>query len=67
MVLLAAEGLPNAEIARRVGTTRQTVIGWRARYVTGGIDALSGPTPPTRSSPRPTVKRTQTRDTSASF
>ncbi|MFF3868062.1 helix-turn-helix domain-containing protein [Micromonospora sp. NPDC001898] len=41
MVLLAAEGLPNAEIARRGGTTRQAVIGWRARYVTGGIDALA--------------------------
>lgn len=41
MVLLAAEGLPNAEIARRVGATRQTVIAWRARYVTGGIDALA--------------------------
>jgi DNA-binding CsgD family transcriptional regulator len=26
IVLLAAEGLPNAEIARRVGVTRQTVI-----------------------------------------
>ena len=30
MVLLAAEGLPNAEIGRRVGMTRQTVIAWRA-------------------------------------
>ncbi|WP_432902269.1 helix-turn-helix domain-containing protein [Micromonospora matsumotoense] len=27
MVLLAAEGLPHAEIAQQVGTTRQTVIG----------------------------------------
>lgn len=41
MVLLAAEGLPNAEIARRVGMTRQTVISWRARYEAGGIDALA--------------------------
>jgi transposase len=32
MVLLAADGLPNAEIARRVGVTRQTVISWRSRY-----------------------------------
>src|SRR4051794_41923178 len=30
MVLLAAEGLPNTEIGRRVGMTRQTVIAWRA-------------------------------------
>jgi transposase len=41
MVLLAADGLSNAEIARRVGMTRQTVISWRARYETGGIDALA--------------------------
>ena len=32
MVLLAAEGLPNAEIARRIGMSRQTVMGWRDRY-----------------------------------
>src|SRR4029450_617787 len=41
MVLLAAEGVPNAEIGRRVGMTRQTVIAWRARYATGGIGALA--------------------------
>src|SRR3954452_13041357 len=41
MVLLAAEGLPDAEIARRVGMTRQTVISWRARYEAGGIEALA--------------------------
>ena len=40
IVLLAAEGLPNAEIARRTGTSRPTVVDWRARYVAGGIAAL---------------------------
>src|SRR5665648_936067 len=40
IVLLAAEGLPNAEIARRVGVARQTVISWRARYQAGGAAAL---------------------------
>jgi transposase len=40
MVLLAAEGVPNAEIARRVGVTRQTVISWRARYGERGLDGL---------------------------
>jgi transposase len=40
IVLLAAEGLPNAEIARRTGTSRPTVVGWRDRYETGGIRAL---------------------------
>jgi hypothetical protein len=29
---VAAEGLLNTEIGRRVGMTRQTVLVWRARY-----------------------------------
>jgi transposase len=41
IVLLAAEGLPNAEIARRVGVSRVTVVDWRARYDAGGIGALA--------------------------
>jgi transposase len=40
IVLLAAEGVPNAEIARRTGSTRPTVLAWRNRYAVGGIDAL---------------------------
>ena len=40
IVLLAADGLPNAEIARRTGTSRPTVVDWRARYDSGGIGAL---------------------------
>jgi len=40
IVLLAAEGLPNAEIARRLGVTRPTVIAWRHRYLAGGVSAL---------------------------
>jgi len=40
IVLLAAEGLPNAEIARRTGTSRPTAVGWRARYEAGGIGGL---------------------------
>ena len=40
IVLLAARGVPNAEIARRVGVSRPTVIGWRNRYEAGGISAL---------------------------
>jgi transposase len=40
IVLLAADGLPNAEIARRTGTSRPTVVDWRARYDAGGVGAL---------------------------
>jgi transposase len=41
MVLLAADGMPNAAIARTVGVSRPTVIGWRDRYRSGGIGALA--------------------------
>jgi transposase len=41
MVLLASEGVPNAEIARRVGVARQTVISWRARYEQRGLEGLA--------------------------
>jgi transposase len=40
IVLLAAEGLANAEIARQTGSTRPTVINWRNRYAAAGIGAL---------------------------
>ena len=40
IVLLAARGVPNAQIARRVGVSRPTVIQWRNRYEAGGISAL---------------------------
>lgn len=40
IVLLAADGLPNAQIARQVGVSRPTVVDWRARYDAGGISAL---------------------------
>jgi transposase len=41
MLLLAAEGQPNAEIARVVGVSRQTVVTLRTRYVQRGLDALA--------------------------
>lgn len=40
IVLLAAEGASNTEIARRVGMSCPTVIGWRDPYAAGGIAAL---------------------------
>lgn len=40
IVLLAADGVANTEIAERVGVSRPTVNTWRDRYETGGIAAL---------------------------
>ena len=40
IVLLAAEGASNAEIGRRVGVSRPTVLSWRGRYVQSGIVGL---------------------------
>lgn len=41
IVLLAAEGLPAATIAERVGCSRPTVIMWRQRYQEVGLAGLS--------------------------
>jgi transposase len=41
IVLLASEGLRNAEIAERVGVSRPTVNLWRARYVEAGLAGLA--------------------------
>ncbi len=40
IVLLAADGVQNGEIADRVGVSRPTVNRWRDRYETSGIDGL---------------------------
>ena len=40
IVLLAADGVSNTEIAARVGVSRPTVIDWRARYERSGIAGL---------------------------
>jgi transposase len=41
IVLLAADGVSNTEIAERVGVSRPTVIAWRSRYERRGIAGLS--------------------------
>jgi transposase len=56
IVLLAAEGLPAAEIATRVGCSRPTVTLWRGRYEQGGLAGL-GDAPRSGAPP----KLTQTR------
>lgn len=40
IVLLAAVGMPNTDIADRTGTTRRTVLEWRGRYQDCGIEGL---------------------------
>ncbi|WP_328581172.1 ROK family protein [Streptomyces sp. NBC_00370] len=40
IVLLAADGLRDAEISRRLGVSRQTVGNWRQRWTSAGIGGL---------------------------
>ena len=40
IVLLAAEGVANTDIADRTETSRPTVLKWRGRYGESGIDGL---------------------------
>jgi transposase len=40
---LFAQGLPQAEIARRLGVSRQTASRWHTRWRTGGRAGLAGP------------------------
>jgi transposase len=40
IVLLASDGVLNAEIAERVGVSRPTVNRWRTRYAESGMDGL---------------------------
>src|SRR5439155_19630356 len=41
LILLAADGEPNAAIAREVGVSRPTVLLWRERFARGGVPGLS--------------------------
>jgi transposase len=45
IVLLATEGVPRAEIARRLGTTSKTTALWLGRFRAGGFDALAKDAP----------------------
>lgn len=51
IVLLAAEGKRDIEIARRLSVTRQTAARWRRRFIAHGFEAL------TKDAPRPGRKR----------
>ena len=41
IVLLAAAGVSNHEIARRLGCSRTTVVTWRGRFFEEGLDGLT--------------------------
>jgi transposase len=45
IVLLAADGVGNHEIARRLEISRGQVIAWRNRFAQGGITAIDGDLP----------------------
>jgi transposase len=51
IVLLASEGVPNHAIAARLGTTRPTVLLWRARFRERGVPGLL------KDAPRPGRKK----------
>lgn len=51
IVLLAAQGLSNGEIAERLGITRQKVGRWRARYHESGVAGIE------KDAPRPGRKK----------
>jgi len=40
IILLAAEGVTNKAIARRLGVSRATVVLWRKRYVQSRLEGL---------------------------
>jgi transposase len=39
-VLMAADGVANAEIAKRVGVGRASVLAWRSRFETDGVERI---------------------------
>jgi transposase len=52
IVLLAAEGASNHEIARRLEISRGQVIAWRNRFAEGGVAAISADLPRSGRKPR---------------
>lgn len=53
IVLLAADGVGNHEIARRLEISRNQVISWRNRFANGGLAAIESDLP--RSGRKPTI------------
>jgi DNA-binding NarL/FixJ family response regulator len=49
LLLLAAEGVANTEIAERLGISRPTVMAWRKRYVSNARRCAAATSPASRS------------------
>ena len=52
IVLLAADGIGNHEIARRLEISRGQVISWRGRFAAGGVQAIESDLPRSGRKPR---------------
>ncbi len=60
IILGAAEGKSTNALAKQLGTSRPTIIGWRNRFAEGGVDALYQDRPRGRSfKPLPPTKETE--------
>ncbi len=57
IVLLAADGVGNHEIARRLEISRNQVITWRGRFAEGGVAAIDADRP--RSGRKPRIDATE--------
>ena len=59
IILLAAEGMSNSDIAREVGFSRPTVIEWRKRFLAEGVDTLTKIRPGRGAKPKYTKEKIQ--------
>ena len=59
IILLAAEGMTNSDIAREVGFSRPTVIEWRKRFLAEGVDTLTKIRPGRGAKPKYTKEKIQ--------
>ena len=59
IILLAAEGMSNTDIAKAVGVSRPTVIEWRKRFLAEGVDTLTKIQPGRGAKPKYTKEKVQ--------
>ncbi len=58
IILLAADGVPNRQVARRVGIKESYVSLWRRRFLSEGLAGLEDRPRPGRPRTRPRIDRT---------